>query len=266
MWAANCELLGAELDGYIEANCRQALCQEQLIAPIGDVATHLAADFVGIGEDILGLTPRSDQLASSLLADAGNARDIVRRVAPQGKNIAYQYRILDTILLANVGCADNLHAVTLLLVEVAVFAHQLTVVLVGRNHKDFVAGLCTLECECSDYVVSLVVLDLKNGYTHSLEQALDIGHRLDDILGCGGAVGLVLGEDILAERSSLRVECHSEQVGLLALLDVAQELRKAEDYRGVHTRSVAHRATEKGVVVFEDQCVSIDQEEFFHSR
>ena len=51
---------------------------------------------------------------------------------------------------------------------------------------------------------------------------------------------------------------------LLALEDVAQELHESEDDGGVHPGAVAHRTPQEGVVVFEYQCVCIDQKELFH--
>ena len=67
-----------------------------------------------------------------------------------------------------------------------------------------------------------------------------------------------------AEAPAGRIERHAQQVGVFALLDIAQELHEAEDHRGVHAVAVAHGTPQKGVVVFEDQRVGVYQKEFFH--
>ena len=137
--------------------------------------------------------------------------------------------------------------------------HQLTVILIGRNHIDIVPLGRGLVCQSTDNIVGLITLDLIDGDAHSLQQTAQVGHRGDDILGCGGAVGLVLGVELATEATSLGVERYAQHIGFLALLYVAQKLREAEQNRGVHAMAVAHRATEEGVVVFEYERVGVDQ-------
>ena len=110
----------------------------------------------------------------------------------------------------------------------------------------------------TDDIVSLVASDLQNRNTHSLEKALDVWHRELDILGCWGAVSLILRENITTEAASRRIERHAKHIGLLTLKDIAQELRKAKDNRGVYAITVTHRASHKGVVVLEYQRISVD--------
>ena len=146
----------------------------------------------------------------------------------------------------------------------AAIVDKLSVVLIGGHHKYLVTSRCTLLCQCADDIVGLEILDLENGYAHRLQETLHIGYRELDILGCGRTVGLVLLEESATETTTRRVEGYTQKVGLLAAQNVAQELREAEDNRGVETIAVAHRATHKGVVVFENQCISIDEKKAFH--
>ena len=150
--------------------------------------------------------------------------------------------------------------VALLVVNHTLIIDKLTVVLVGCHHEDIVARLCATLCECADNIIRLEALHLEDGYAHSLQQTLHIGHRELDILGRGWAVCLVLGEHLAAEATPRGVESHTYEVGLLALQEVAQELREAKDHRGVHAVTTTHGATHKGVVVLVYQRIGIYQE------
>ena len=136
-------------------------------------------------------------------------------------------------------------------------ADKLAVILVGRHHEDLIPGLGAAVCEGADDVVGLEALDLEDGYAHGREQTLEIGYREDYVLGRIETVGLVFGIYLFAERAPLGVECHTQQVGLLALEDVAQELREAEEDRGIHAVAVAHGAPHEGVVILEYQSVGV---------
>ena len=209
--------------------------------------------------------PLLHQFAGRLLANARDPRNIVRGVAPQGEDVAHEHRIVDAVFLADGLAVHDLDRPVgaLLLVDAAVFAHQLTVVLVGRHHVDVVAGRSPLLREGADHVVGLIALDFENRDAHGFEHPLDVGHRDEYVLRSFGAVGLVFGEDLAAETAPLGIERHAQQVGALALLDVAEELHEAEDHRGVHSVAVAHRAAQEGVIVLEEQRVGVYQEEFF---
>ena len=190
---ANLQILGHELYGHIGANGRERLREQQFLAPRGNLLALLALDTLYVGKDILALAPLADQFAGALLADARHAGNIIRRIAPDGQNIAHQHGVGNAILRANILRADNLHTIALLLVEVAVGADQLTVILVGRHHIYVVALLGATHCERADNVVGLISRNLIHGNTHSLQQTAQVGHRGDNILGCRGAVGLVFG-------------------------------------------------------------------------
>ena len=50
---------------------------------------------------------------------------------------------------------------------------------------------------------------------------------------------------------------------MLALLDVAQELREAEHHRGVHPGAVAHGTPHEGIIILEHQRIGVDKKQFF---
>ena len=217
-------------------------------------------------DDVFDSSPLADKFAGSLFAHTGNTGDVVRRIAPQGEYVAYQHRVVDAVFLADCGTVHNFDAVAILFVDAAVFADQLPVILVGCNHIYIIARSRAEMCQRADYVVGLETLDLQNRYAHRLDNPLDVGYRRDDVFGSGRTIGLVFGENIFAKRTAFRVESHAEQIGMFAFDDVAQEFGKPEDYRRVHAGTIPHRPSHECVVVFEYQCVGIDQKQFFHTQ
>ena len=267
MRLAHRKVLLAERNRHIETDGRQPLGQQQFVAPCGDLLGLSAADPVHILQNTLYGPPCLHQFAGAFFADARDPRNVVGRIAPQGQNVAHERGIVNAVLLADRLAVHDLDAaVALLFVDAAAVAHELSVVLVGRYHVDVVSGFGSPFGERTDHVVRFVVLDFEDRNAHRLQNPLDIGDRKQNVLRGLRAVGLVLGIDRAAERPPLRVERHAQQIGTLAFLDVAQELRETEDHRGVHAGPVAHRPAHEGVVVFEYQCIGIDQKEFFHNR
>ena len=263
---ADREVLLAEGDRHVEANGRQALGQTQVVGPLGDLLALFSLDFRNVVEDVLDRSPLLHQLAGALFADARHAGDVVRSVAPQREDVAHQLRVVDAVLLADGLAADDLDASlrTPLLVDAAMVAHELSVILVGGHHIDIVTRLDALLRKGSDHVVGLVPLDFEDRDAHRFEHPLDVGHRKQDVLGRLGTVRLVLGEDVAAETAPLGIEGHAQQVGPFALLNVAQELHEPEHHGGVHTGAVAHRPPQKSIVILENQRIGVNQKEFFH--
>ena len=268
MGFADREILLAEGDRHIEAYGRQTLGQTQVVGPLSDLLALFSLDFRNVVEDVLDRSPLLDQLAGALFADARHAGDIVRSVAPQREDVAHQLGVVDAVLLADGLAADDLDAPLSapLLVDAAVVAHELPVILVGGDHVDVVTRLDALLREGSDHVVGLVARDLEDRNAHRLEHPFDIGNRQEDVLGRFGTVRLVFRKDVAAETAALGVEGHPQQVGPFAFLDVAQELHEPEHHRGIHPRAVAHGASQKSIVILENQRIGVDQKEFFHIR
>ena len=242
MRVANREVLLAERDRHVEADGRQALGQPQVVGPPGDLLTLFTLDFRDVIEDVFHGSPLPDQFAGDLLADARDAGNIVRGIAPQRKDVAHQLRVVDAVLLADGLAVDDLDAAlgAPLFVDAAVVAHQLAVILVGRHHIDVVTGFDTLLRKGSDHVVGLVTRHFENG--------------------------LEFRKDVAADAAALWIERHAHQIGPFAFLNVAQELHEAEHHGGVHPLAVTHRTAQKGTVILENQRIGVDQKEFFHIR
>ena len=268
MRVANREVLLAEGDRHVEADGRQALGQPQVVGPPGDLLALLPGNFADILQNVFHRSPLPDQFAGDLLADARDAGNIVRGIAPQRKDVAHQLRVVDAVLLADGLAVDDLDAPlgAPLLVDAAVVAHQLAVILVGRHHIDVVTGFDTLLRKGSDHVVGLVTRHFENRNAHRVEHPFHVGYRKQDVLGGFGTVGLVFRKDVAAEAAALGIERHAQQIGPFAFLDVAQELHEAEHHGGVHPLAVTHRTAQKGIVILENQRIGVDQKEFFHIR
>ena len=268
MRVANREVLLAEGDRHVEADGRQALGQPQVVGPPGDLLALLPGNFADILQNVFHRSPLPDQFAGDLLADARDAGNIVRGIAPQRKDVAHQLRVVDAVLLADGLAVDDLDAAlgAPLFVDAAVVAHQLAVILVGRHHIDVVTGFDTLLRKGSDHVVGFVTRHFENRNAHRVEHPFHVGYRKQDVLGGFGTVGLVFRKDVAAEAAALGIERHAQQIGPFALLNVAQELHEAEHHGGVHPLAVTHRTAQKGIVILENQRIGVDQKEFFHIR
>ncbi len=268
MRVANREVLLAEGDRHVEADGRQALGQPQVVGPPGDLLALLSVNFADILQNVFHRSPLPDQFAGDLLADARDAGNIVRGIAPQRKDVAHQLRVVDAVLLADGLAVDDLDAAlgAPLFVDAAVVAHQLAVILVGRHHIDVVTGFDTLLRKGSDHVVGFVTRHFENRNAHRVEHPFHVGYRKQDVLGGFGTVGLVFRKDVAAEAAALGIERHAQQIGPFAFLNVAQELHEAEHHGGVHPLAVTHRTAQKGIVILENQRIGVDQKEFFHIR
>ena len=264
---ADGQILLPERDGHVQADGGEPLRQEQLFAPGGDVLALLPPDLLHVFEDILHRAPGLDQFAGALLADTRHAGNVIRRIPPQGQDVPHQTRVVDAVFFADGRPIDDFDPVgAFLLVDAAAVADQLPVILVGGDHVNFVTRLRSLDRKGADHVVGLIAGHLQHGDAHGLDDPFDIGHRIEDVFGRGRAVGFVFGVNLPPERAARGVESHAEQVGVLALLDIAQEFGESEHHRGIHPGPVAHGAPEKGIVILENQCIGIDQKEFFHRR
>ena len=111
--------------------------------------------------------------------------------------------------------------------------HQLTVILVGREHIGLYASRSSLRRQRADDVVGLVAIHLENGDVVGLEDVLDDGHTRADILGSLLALRLVFRESLVAERRSVRVESHTDMRWFLLFKHLVERVAKAHNGRGV---------------------------------
>ena len=109
-----------------------------------------------------------------------------------------------------------------------VVAHQLTVVLVGREHVCLHTGFACFRGECADNVVSLEAVYLQHGDVHRRDDVLNNRYRGAYVLGRGFALRLVRRERLVAEGLAV-VECHADVRGLLFGEYLVERVHEAHD-------------------------------------
>jgi hypothetical protein len=114
-------------------------------------------------------------------------------------------------------------------VDADVLADELAEVLVGRDHIGVEALVLGALGEGADDVVSLEAVFDQQRNAHGLAEAL---HRRDgggEVFGHGLALGLVVGEPLMAWRGCRGIEGDGEVRGLLVVAQVEQRVGEAEE-------------------------------------
>ena len=219
-----------------------------------------------MGIDVLDAAVLGNQLPGAHLADALDARHVVRRVAADGEHVDDLDRVQDAPFLADGRAVDDLVVPAGLpgLVLENVLRDELAVVLVGRDHVHVHPFPRAAEGHRTDHVVGLEPLDHQHGDVHRLHQLREGLQRVDDELRGGRARPLVLGVQLVAEGAARRVEGHRQMRGLLPLHHLQQVLRKAVQDGHVRPLRVDHRPSQEGVVHLEDERVSVNEKQFVH--
>lgn len=174
---ADAEVLFVELDGDVGDDGREFFRHEGQVAPLADFLAHGALDVVGVVEHVFEGVELGQQFGRRLLSYAGDAGDIVDGVAHEAEDVddlvdapdipfgAYLLRTEDFEVAALVGG----------LVDADPVGDELSVVLVGGNHEDFVAGLLGLFGEGAYDIVRLIPVGLDDGDVETLDDAFDVG-------------------------------------------------------------------------------------------
>ncbi len=195
---------------------------------LAELLADLALDLVGAGDQLVEGTELVDPLRGRLLADAGDAGEVVRRVPAQGG----QVRVLggrDAVLLGDLlgGVAGELGDALGGVEHRDVLADQLQRVPVARDDQDLEALGRGGGGQRGDDVVRLEVLHGHPGDLHRVEQLVDQADLALELVGRLGAVGLVVGELLGAEGLPGEVEGHREVRRLLVPHGVGQHRGEA---------------------------------------
>ena len=198
-----------------------------------------------------------DQLGRGLVPDPGDARDVVRGVAPQGLEVD-QLRRLEAVALPDlirtvderVGDAASRHQ------GFDRFGHELQAVEVTRHDGHGVAALFRDARQGADHVVGLEAFDAVDGYRERLEDLADHVHLRAKIIGHGPATSLVLLVFLRAKCGFAEIECGDRVLGARRQHD-GQHRREAVDRVGDPTIRRAHwRQSKKSSI---DEAVGVDQ-------
>ena len=219
-----------EVDRDVEDHRRELLGDARVLGVVGQVLLALGAgDLVDAGEHGLEVAEALEELGGGLVADAGDAGDVVRGVALEADEVGDQLGrdavALDHALAVvdlRVGDAarggHDPHAVVDHLVGVAVAADD--------HHGD--AALLGLAHQRGDHVVGLEALDRDVAVAERLDQRSQRRPLLLEQVGAGGALGLVVGGDLLAARHP-RVPHHDGRHLAVVGEDLHEHGREAED-------------------------------------
>ena len=201
-----------------------------VLGVVGQVLLALGAgDVVDVAEHALEVAVLLEQLRRGLVADPGDARDVVRGVALEADEVRDQLRrdavavdhgvaVVDLRLGDPAARGHHAHAGLDQLEEVAVAGHD-------HHVEALVAGPAGHR---GDHVVGLVALHLHVLVAEAVDERLQVRPLLGEQVGLRVALALVLLVDLVAARHA-RVPDH--QRGLHAVLgdDLHEHRGEAED-------------------------------------
>ena len=210
------------------------LAVEQHTGEVGaQRVARLALDLVDTVGEVGERAELAHPLGRGLLPHARDARQVVARVAAQGREIGVLRRG-EAVAVHHLARVDpgEVGDAALRVQHRDVVADQLErVAVAGADEHLEPLGLC-LGGQRGDEVVGLVALDPEVGDVQRPQHLLDEVHLAAEVVGRGRAIGLVLGVALAAERGPRDVEAHREVGGLLVAQHVDQHRREAVDRVG----------------------------------
>ncbi len=204
-----------------------------------------------------------DELLRGLRADAGDAGDVVRRVAHEAEDVAHLVDADDAPFREDFRDAERLPAVAHArgAVDVDAVVDELAEILVGRDHVGGEAGGAGLAGERADEVVGLVAVELDRGQVEGADEALYVGDGGAEFLGHFLAVGLVGLELGVARGRRGGVEDDGEMGRGEAAEKVEQRVGEAVNRGGVAARGGADRFGREGEMGAVDERHAVEEEE-----
>ena len=220
----------------VEADGGVAAQRDEVEAEVGGVAMGLQERALPLGHlvevvvDGLDGAELHEQADGRLLADAGDAGDVVGGVAAQGLEVDELVGGEAAVALADAGLVeDKLLGHAVLEHDADAGGDKLEDVRVAGEDKDVdVLGLRLL-AEGAEEVVGLQAVELVDGDLEGLHEAADVGELLCELRGHLRALGLVGLEALVAEGGGGQVERDGEVGGLEVLHGLAEHLGEAVD-------------------------------------
>ena len=203
-----------------------------------------------------------EELERRLFPHAGDARDVVRRVAHEplevlhafgGQPVALQQELGRILLRIRQTAPGQQH--------VRALAHQLQRVPVARDQQRGRALRLRRARERAQDVVRLVAGALAHGHAHLPQELPDQRELAQQILRRLAPAGLVGGVAPVAERRLVHVERHG-QVVRLRLRKLEQHGQKPVQRAGGH--AVARGHIRQRVIGAVEQAVAVDGDQSFH--
>ena len=224
-----------DLDRHVELDRRQLLRQARVVGVRGQVLLALGAgDVVDVGEDLLERAEALQQLGGRLVADPGNAGDVVRRVALQAVEVGDQLRgdpvaVDDRLVVVDLGVGDaapgghDLHA--------RLGVDDLEGVAVAGDDHDRHPGVARAIGDGGDDVVGLEAVDRDVAIAEGVDERLEVRPLLLEQVGPRPARRLVVRRDLLAPRGA-RVPDDDRRLGPVLGQQLHEHRGEAEDRVG----------------------------------
>ncbi len=242
------QVLQLHLQRRVVHDRRQLPRQTRLVRVLLHLLPLPALQLRRAGDQVFHAAILLDQRRRRLLAEAGDARDVVHRVTHQRQDVHHLLRALDAPLRAHLRHAQDLHirALPARLVNAHRVRHELAEVLVRRHHERLEALPLRALRQDADDVIRLVAVPRQQRDAHRRAQAVDLRDGARDVLRHLLPLRLVFRENLMPRRRRRRVQHHRQMRGLLVFQDVQKRVRKPVERRSVHPVARADRVLDEG--------------------
>ena len=221
------------------------------------LAVLLLRHFVGACEQLVERSVGRDQVARTLLPDAGHTLHVVDGVAHQGQDV-HHLRGRHTELLGHARGIEP-GALVARVVDADAVADQLEEVLVAGDDGHLEAGGSRLGRQRAQHIVGLEALGREDGHSHGLARLVHPGDLLAQIVGHRGAVGFVVGGQLRAERRGGEVERRGDVLGPMVREQLAEHGH--EPVHGVGRLAIRAGQPADGVIRPVHLVAAVDQEQ-----
>ncbi len=223
--AAGGEVFDPEVQRHVFLERDQFARQWQLIERISKIFADLAADLVGMLDHRIEAAVLVQPLGRGLGPDLLDAGDVVRGVAGQRQQVADELGPDAELVDHRVRVvAFFLHAV----LEHHAVPDQLGQVLVARRDQHRQLLVLSAARERGNHVVGLDPVHTHPPDAERIDQFVQRRQLGAQVVGHGRAVGLVVGERIVAEVLARRVEDHGQVIGPMLFDQAADHVGHAE--------------------------------------
>ena len=263
------ELGRVPVDVEIAPHRRQLLRETSLIGELRDVLLARRRELVCVRDHLLHRAVLRNQLPGCLVADTGNARDVVGAVAFQTDEVR------DLLGLDPVARLDALGCVHLHVAHTArghherdVVSDELEGIAVGRHDRRLDAGLVGARRKRRDHVVRLPALELEVAVAERLDDRAEVRKLLRKQVGHRPPPFLVDDVPLFGDRMAVhraRVPGHGDALRLVVGKQLEQHVREAQERirRKAFRRRELLRERKIGAV---REVVPVDEEELGVAR
>ena len=180
-----------------------------------------------------------NQVHGGLLANAGDAGNIVRAVAHQRFQIddaarrkavlrlKHLRRVQDRLVFAHAG----LH-----MADRRRIGDELQAVLIAGDDRAVPACVMTFDRDCPKNIVGLIARLLIAADAHGVQYLFEHRHLCGQVLGHRLALGLITVISLMAEGWLFPVKAYAQRIGLLLVQQMLQNIQKSKN--GICRRSV----------------------------